>query len=72
MNQLYVMSVTRCAVYQSTRAGFFRPTPIPVVATEDPAPSAGPATKTDQLLNPDTTNPDFKTKVVILLTCMLN
>ena len=48
-----------------TSAGVFRPTPIPVVATEDPALSAGPATTVDQLLNPDTTNPDFKTKVVM-------
>ena len=48
-----------------TQAGFFRPTPIPVVATEDPALSAGPATTVDQLLNPDTTNPDFKTKIVM-------
>jgi hypothetical protein len=48
-----------------TQAGFFKPTPIPVVATEDPALSAGPATTVDQLLNPDTTNPDFKTKIVL-------
>jgi len=36
-----------------------------VVATEDPALSAGPATTVGELLNPDTTNPDFKTKVVM-------
>jgi hypothetical protein len=47
-----------------TQAGFFRPAPIPVVATEDPALSAGPATTVAELLHPDTTNPDFKTKVV--------
>jgi hypothetical protein len=48
-----------------TQAGVFRPAPIPVVATEDPGLSQGPATTVDQLLNPDTTNPDFKTKVVM-------
>jgi hypothetical protein len=48
-----------------TQAGFFRPTPIPMVATEDPALSAGPATTVDQLLHPDTTDPDFKTKIVM-------
>ena len=47
------------------QAGFFKPAPIPVVATEDPALSAGPATTVSELLNPDTTNPDFKTKVVM-------
>ena len=36
-----------------------------MVATEDPGLSQGPATTVDQLLNPDTTNPDFKTKVVM-------
>ena len=46
------------------QAGFFRPTPIPVVANEDPALSAGPATTVDQLLNPDVNDPDFKTKIV--------
>jgi hypothetical protein len=46
-------------------AGFFRPTPIPVVANEDPALSAGPATTVAQLNNPDVTNPDFQTKVVM-------
>ena len=53
---------------QPTQAGFFRPTPIPVVATEDPALSAGPATTVDQLLNPkpkDLKSPDFLTKVVM-------
>jgi hypothetical protein len=48
-----------------TQAGFFRPTPIPVVATEDPALTAGPATTVDELLKPDTTNPDFKTKLAL-------
>lgn len=51
-----------------TQAGFFRPTPIPVVANEDPALSQGPATTVDQLLNPkpkDLKNPDFSTKVVM-------
>ena len=51
--------------FNPTEAGFFRPAPIPVVATEDPALSAGPATTVGELLNPDTTNPDFKTKVVM-------
>jgi hypothetical protein len=46
------------------QGGFFRPTPIPVVANEDPALSAGPATTVPQLLNPDVNDPDFKTKVV--------
>jgi len=48
-----------------TQAGFFRPAPIPFVATEDPALTAGPATTVDELLNPDTTNPDFKTKLAL-------
>src|SRR5262249_15163330 len=48
-----------------SQGGFFRPTPIPVVANEDPALSAGPAKTVDQLLNPDVNNPDFKTKVVM-------
>jgi len=48
-----------------TQAGFFRPAPISVVATEDPALSAGPATTVSQLFNPDTTDPDFKSKVVM-------
>jgi len=51
-----------------TQAGFFKPTPIPVVANEDPALSQGPATTADQLLNPkpkDLKNPDFRTKVVL-------
>ena len=48
-----------------TQAGFFSPTPIPVVATEDPGLSQGPATTVAQLLNPDVSNPDFKTKVVM-------
>src|SRR6266571_1435121 len=34
-------------------AGVFMPTPIPVVATEDPGVSQGPATTVDQLNNPD-------------------
>ena len=51
--------------FNPTEAGFFTPAPIPVVATEDPALSAGPATTVGELLNPDTTNPDFKTKVVM-------
>ena len=48
-----------------SQAGFFKPTPIPVVANEDPALSAGPATTVDQLLNPDVNDPDFKTKIVM-------
>jgi len=48
-----------------SQAGFFRPTPIPVVATEDPALSQGPATTVNQLLNPNTNDPDFQTKVVM-------
>jgi len=48
-----------------SQAGFFRPTPIPVVATEDPALSQGPATTVDQLLHPNTNDPDFQTKVVM-------
>jgi hypothetical protein len=51
-----------------SQAGFFRPTPIPVVATEDPALSQGPATTVNQLLNPnrkELNNPDFQTKVVM-------
>lgn len=46
-------------------AGFFRPQPIPVVATEDPGLSAGPATTVSELLNPTVNDPDFKTKVVL-------
>jgi len=51
-----------------TQAGFFKPTPIPVVANEDPALSQGPATTVKQLLNPDRkelTSPDFQSKVVM-------
>lgn len=51
-----------------SQAGFFKPTPIPLVANEDPALSQGPATTVDQLLNPrpkDLKNPDFRTKVVM-------
>lgn len=48
-----------------TQAGFFRPTPIPVVANEDPALSRGPATTVAQLNNPDVNDPDFQTKVVM-------
>jgi hypothetical protein len=48
-----------------TQGGFFRPTPIPVVATEDPGLSQGPATTVAQLLNPNVNDPDFKTKVVM-------
>jgi hypothetical protein len=48
-----------------SQAGFFKPTPIPVVANEDPALSSGPAATVDQLLNPDVNNPDFKTKIVM-------
>src|SRR5262249_17929080 len=48
-----------------TQAGFFKPSPIPVVATEDPGLSQGPANTVAQLLNPDVSNPDFKTKVVM-------
>ena len=48
-----------------SQAGFFRPTPIPVVANEDPGLSQGPATTVDQLLHPDVNNPDFKTKIVM-------
>jgi hypothetical protein len=47
-----------------TQAGSFKPTPIPVVATEDPGLSQGPATTVAELENPDVTNPDFQTKVV--------
>jgi hypothetical protein len=46
------------------QAGSFRPTPIPVVATEDPGLSQGPATTVAELENPDVTNPDFQNKVV--------
>jgi hypothetical protein len=51
-----------------TQGGFFRPTPIPVVATEDPGLSQGPATTVAQLLTPDATelaSPDFQSKVVM-------
>src|SRR5262249_34612513 len=47
-----------------TQAGEFRPEPIPVVANEDPALSAGPATTVADLAHPDTTAPDFQSKVV--------
>jgi hypothetical protein len=47
------------------QAGFFMPQPIPVVGTEDPALSAGPATTVSELLNPNVNDPDFKTKVVM-------
>jgi len=47
-----------------TTAGEFRPTPIPMVANEDPGLSQGPATTVDQLLNPDTSDPDFQSKIV--------
>jgi hypothetical protein len=48
-----------------TQGGVFRPTPIPVVANEDPGLSRGPATTVSQLLNPDVNDPDFKTKIVM-------
>jgi hypothetical protein len=51
-----------------SQGGVFKPTPIPVVANEDPALSQGPATTVKQLLNPspkDLKNPDFLTKVVM-------
>src|SRR5262249_37038116 len=47
------------------QAGFFSPTPIKVVATEDPGLSQGPATTVNELNNPDVTNPDFQSKVVM-------
>jgi hypothetical protein len=47
------------------QAGFFRPPPIPVVATEDPGLSQGPAATVSELLNPNVNDPDFKTKVVL-------
>jgi hypothetical protein len=50
------------------QAGVFQPTPISVVANEDPALTRGPATTVDQLLQPSNTdlaNPDFKTKFAL-------
>jgi hypothetical protein len=60
-----VQAIDISNAFNPIHAGFFRPMPIPVVATEDPGLSAGPATTVGELLNPDTTNPDFKTKVVM-------
>ncbi len=51
--------------HHPAQAGVFVPTPIPVVANEDPGLSQGPAATVDELLNPDVTNPDFQTKVVM-------
>ena len=50
------------------QGGFFRPTPLPVVATEDPGLSQGPAATVSDLLNPpasELASPDFQSKVVM-------
>lgn len=51
-----------------TQGGFFQPTPLPVVATEDPGLSQGPAVTVADLLNPpagELASPDFQSKVVM-------